>query len=160
MEIAKENTETSSGLVATFVVDGRYYGLETDVVQEVVRVGEITPVHHSPDFIVGIMNLRGRIITVVDLGQKLVRADRKIDNHTRIFIADWDQESVGLMVNKVGEVVAFDQENLVPPPENLPVAQAGMLKGVFHSGNILIGLLNLSVILDENRFSEDKSVGI
>lgn len=149
------NDDVIQSLVATFMVDGRYYGISTTRVREVVRIGEITPVHHSPDFILGIMNLRGRIVTVIDLGRKLCLNRAEVDAHSRIFIADWCQEHVGLLVDRVGEVVPFEEADLLPAPENLPASQAGMLQGVFRAGELLIGLLKLDAILDDSRRPED-----
>ncbi len=146
--------DVTTKLVATFVVDGRFYGLTTSRVREVVRVNEITPVHHSPEFILGIMNLRGRIVTIVDLRRKLFLNSIEMSSHTRIFIAEWCQEQVGLLVDKVGEVVPFDETDLLPVPENLPPSQACMLHGVFHSGQILIGLLNIDAILDDTHLDD------
>ncbi len=152
----ENNAEVTQSLVATFVVDDRHYGLTTSRVREVVRIGEITPVHHSPEFILGIMNLRGRIVTVVDLGRKLGLTSQALTGHSRIFIAEWQQEHVGLLVDRVGEVVPFDETELRPVPENMPASQAGMLHGVFHSGKLLIGLLNLDLILDDAPGKEDR----
>lgn len=152
----ENNDEVTQSLVATFIVDDRHYGLTTSRVREVVRIGEITPVHHSPEFILGIMNLRGRIVTVVDLGRKLGLNNQALTGHSRIFIAEWQQEHVGLLVDRVGEVVPFDAAELRPVPENMPAAQAGMLHGVFHSGKLLIGLLNLDLILDDAPGKEDR----
>ncbi|MFZ5952557.1 MAG: chemotaxis protein CheW [Candidatus Rifleibacteriota bacterium] len=149
MQDYDENEDLTSKLVATFIVDDRLYGLTTDLVREVVRIGEITPVHHAPDFIVGIMNLRGRIVTIIDLGKKIGLNQIEIGQHSRIFIAEWQQEQIGLLVDKVGEVVPFDEACLLPVPENLPAFQAVTLKGVFHSDKMLVGLLSLDAILDE-----------
>ena len=144
------NDDVTRNLVATFMVDNKHYGISTTRVREVVRVGGITPVHHSPDFILGIMNLRGRIVTVVDLGYKIGSKKQEVNAHSRIFIVDWCQEHVGLLVDHVGEVVPFDEADLLPAPENLPASQAGMLQGVFHAGSILIGLLKIDKILDDS----------
>ncbi|MEW6708194.1 MAG: chemotaxis protein CheW [Candidatus Riflebacteria bacterium] len=149
MQDYDENEDLTSKLVATFIVDDRLYGLTTDLVREVVRIGEITPVHHAPDFIMGIMNLRGRIVTIIDLGKKIGLNQIEIGQHSRIFIAEWQQEQIGLLVDKVGEVVPFDEADLLPVPENMPTFQAATLKGVFHSDKTLIGLLSLDAILDE-----------
>jgi len=154
----EENTvDVSASLVASFIVDDRIYGITTAKVREVVRVGEITPVHHSPEFIIGIMNLRGKIITVVDLGRKLGLKRQELTSHSRIFIAEWRQEHVGLLVDRVGEVVTYDKNNLRSVPENLPATQAAMLEGVFHADSMLIGLLDIEAILDENK-SLDESI--
>lgn len=154
--IETHSDDVTRNLVATFMVDDRYYGISTTRVREVVRIGEITPVHHSPDFIIGIMNLRGRIVTVVDLGRKLCLNRVEVNAHSRIFIADWCQEHVGLLVDRVGEVVPFEEADLLPAPENLPASQAGMLQGVFHSGKLLIGLLKLDAILDDSRHQDER----
>ncbi len=152
----ENNEDITQSLVATFMIDERYYGISTSVVREVVRVGEITPVHHSPDFILGIMNLRGRIVTVIDLGRKLSLNSLEVSGQSRIFIAEWKQEHVGLLVDRVGEVVPFEEEDLRPSPENLPANQAGMLHGVFHAGSILVGLLNLDTILDDSDQQKER----
>ena len=150
--------DVNAGLVSTFLVGDRYFGINTSLVQEVVRFGEITPVHHSPEFILGVMNLRGRIVTVIDLCRKLSGKLKEATDRSRIFIVDWRQEYVGLVVDDVGEVVPFERSALFRPPDNLPMIQAEMLQGVFHAGKILVALLNVERILDDS-LNQEKRLG-
>ncbi|MBF0546380.1 MAG: chemotaxis protein CheW [Candidatus Riflebacteria bacterium] len=76
-------------LIATFFINDCLYGIDTQRLQEVVRISEITPVHHSPEYVLGVMNLRGRIVTVIDLGCKLLLKKLTVANYfqTLLFYA-------------------------------------------------------------------------
>jgi purine-binding chemotaxis protein CheW len=135
-------------LISTFYLGEAAFGLDTAHIQEVVRVGDITPVHHAPEFVVGIMNLRGRIATVIDLGVKLDldRAPTGADN--RIFIVDWQGEQIGLLVDRVADAGSVDRADLKPPPENVRGVQGRLFQGVFPVDGRLIALLDTAAVLD------------
>ena len=71
-------------------------------------VGELTPVRHAPDYVAGIRNLRGRIITVIDLCVRLGLGSVEIGPESRILIADWKGEPVGLLVRRVADAIAIE----------------------------------------------------
>jgi purine-binding chemotaxis protein CheW len=134
-------------LVATFFLGDAAFGLNTVQVQEVVRVGSITPVRHASEFVLGVMNLRGRIATVIDLAAKLELRRTEIDEDSRIFIVEWEGEQIGLLVDQVADAIAVDGALIKPAPENVRGIQGRQFKGVFHANGRLIALLDMETVL-------------
>ena len=134
-------------LVATFQLGEGAFGLDTTLIQEVVMVSELTPVRHAPDYVAGIRNLRGRIITVIDLCVRLGLGTVEIGPESRILIADWKGEPVGLLVDKVADAISVEAGKLEPAPPNLHGVQMQKLRGVFRSGDRLVALLDLTAVL-------------
>jgi len=134
-------------LIATFIMGDASFGIDARQVQEVVRVGDITAVRHAPGRVVGIRNLRGKIVTVIDLQTQLELgcASAKADN--RILIVDWQGEPVGLLVDSVADTISAEAKDLQPSPPNLHGVQARDMKGVLRSGERLVALLDLGAIL-------------
>ena len=136
-------------LIATFQLGGDdgLFGIDATLIQEVVMVGEITPVRHASDFVAGIRNLRGKIITVIDLCVRLGLGYVEIGPESRILIADWKGEPVGLLVDRVEDAIAVEPGGLESAPPNLHGIQMQKLLGVFRSGQRLVALLNLAAVL-------------
>ena len=134
-------------LIATFHLGNGVFGLDTTLIQEVVMVGALTPVRHAPEHVAGIRNLRGRIITVIDLIVRLALGSVEIGPESRILIADWKGEPVGLLVDRVADAIAVEADGLEPPPPNLHGVNMQKLLGVFPSGERLAALLDLTAIL-------------
>jgi len=136
-------------LIATFQLgtDRGMFGIDATSIQEVVMVGELRPVRHAPPYVAGIRNLRGRIITVIDLCVRLGLNAVDIGPESRILIADWKGEPVGLLVNRVADAVALEAGSLQPAPPNLHGVQMQKLLGVFRSGERLAALLDLAAVL-------------
>ncbi len=135
-------------LVSTFYLGEAAFGLDTAHIQEVVRVGGITPVHHAPAYLLGVMNLRGRIATVIDLGMKLELARTEKGESSRIFILDHEGEQIGLMVEYVADAVSIDRSGIKPAPENVRGVQGRYVKGVFETEGRLVALLDTSAVLE------------
>jgi purine-binding chemotaxis protein CheW len=70
-------------------------------VQEIVPVKKTTVIHHAPPFVRGVINLRGKVVTVIDLGEKLLLGSVEQNDENRILIVDWKQENVGLLVDSM-----------------------------------------------------------
>jgi purine-binding chemotaxis protein CheW len=136
-------------LIATFQLGGDdgLFGIDATLIQEVVMVGEITPVRHASDFVAGIRNLRGKIITVIDLCVRLGLGSVEIGPDSRILIADWKGEPVGLLVDRVEDAIAVEPGGLESAPPNLHGLQMQKLLGVFRSGQRLVAMLNLAAVL-------------
>jgi len=141
-------------LISTFYVSGTTYGLDTDVVREVIKVGNWTKVHGAAEYIKGISNLRGRIVTIIDLGQRLNLSCSEITSESRIFIVEWRNEYVGLLVDAVSDVVVVDVGKLMPPPSNVGQIQGKYFKGICQSNEGLIAIMNIDEVL---RLDEDRS---
>lgn len=142
-------------LVATFQLGGDdgVFGIDAILIQEVVMVGEITPVRHAADYVAGIRNLRGRIITVIDLCVRLGLGSVEIGPESRILIADWKGEPVGLLVDRVADAIALEIGDLELAPPNLHGVQMQKLRGVFRSGERLAALLDLAAVLGSDERS-------
>ncbi len=144
-------------LIATFSLGSAAFGLDTAQVQEVVRVGNITQVHHAPGYVLGVMNLRGRIATVIDLAVKLGLDSSEVGADSRIFIVDWQGEQIGLLVDRVSDPVLLDKSDLKPPPENVRNIQGRQFRGVCHVSGMLIALLDTAAVLTGENGSETPS---
>ncbi len=101
----------------TFKVDGRLLGVEIVRVREVNRVLSSTPVQHARPYVMGLVNLRGQIVTLFDLGLRLGLGPRRLTASTHNVVLK--QEDVGLVVDEIGEVVEVNQDDLEGPPANL-----------------------------------------
>ena len=138
-----------TGLLATFFVRGALCGLDAAGIQEVIRLGPVTPVHHASAEVAGIINLRGKIVTILDLGLRLGFTPAVPSPESRIFILENGTEFIGLLVDRVDEVVEVDGEHWQPSPANVPAEQARFFKGVCRAGGRVIALLDASRILAE-----------
>lgn len=141
--------EGQSLLLATFQVRNAFYGLDTTSVQEVILVGESTRVHHAPQYVRGIINLRGKIVTVIDLGCKLNDQAIQVGEDSRIIIVSWMGEQIGLLVDGVADVVSLDPASIEATPANVGHLQTRFLEGVYPDMGRLIGILNLDAVLAE-----------
>jgi len=145
--MANEGRSEEALLVSVFRLGDAMFGIPAAQIQEVVQMGSVTPVHHAPTSIVGIRNLRGRIVTVIDLGVRLELGEAKRGGESRIMIVDSDGELVGLLVDRVEDTIFLDRESMSPPPPNLGALQQSALRGVYRYSNGLVTLLDHSTIL-------------
>jgi len=134
-------------LAITFLVSGSLFGMETSVVQEVVRLTTVTPIHHAAPCVVGVMNLRGHISTVIDLSSRLGLGQVALKGEKRIIIVEWMGERIGLVVDEMQDVLSVDRESIGPAPENIRSAQSHRMTGVFRSGDRIVAMLDLDKVL-------------
>ncbi len=135
-------------LAITFLVSGSLFGMDTSQVQEVVRLTTITPVHQAASCVVGVMNLRGHISTVIDLSARLGLGQASSSaGEKRIIIVEWMGERIGLVVDEMQDVLSVDREGIGPAPENVRSAQSHRMTGVFRSGDRIVAMLDLDKVL-------------
>ena len=137
--------------LATFYVGDALCGMDILKVQEINKLLEMTEVPQAPDYVKGILNLRGQIVTVIDLGRKLGLTMTKQTADTRNIIVNSNNEYVGLMVDCISDVVITNQEEVEPPPANIGGVQGKYFEGVFKTENRLIGILNAEEVLQEEE---------
>ena len=138
----EDNGASDTLLVTGFTLGPAAFGVDARLVQEVVKVGDITPVHGAPDDIAGIRNLRGRIVTVVDMAKHLGLGSVQNASDTRVLIMEHLGESFGFLVDSVGDAIALEEENITPPPSSLDPALHGRLRGVWRDGSSLTAILD------------------
>jgi purine-binding chemotaxis protein CheW len=134
-------------LLVIFGLNGAWYGLEASLVQEVILVEDNTIVYHSPSYVRGIINLRGKIVTVLDLETKVGLPAHPVQVDSRILIVPWQQEQVGLLVEVVAEVVSLSKDQIDPVPMNISDGLRRFLSGVCKIDNRLIGIIDLEKVL-------------
>jgi purine-binding chemotaxis protein CheW len=138
-----------SVLLATFFVRETMCALDATGVQEVIRLGPMTSVRHAPEQVLGIINLRGRIVTILDLGLRLGFDQAVTSPDSRIFIVEDRNEFIGLLVDRVDEVVEVEPAAWQPPPANVNERQARFFKGVCRANGRVISVLDAGLILAE-----------
>jgi purine-binding chemotaxis protein CheW len=146
MNIKVQSAEDSL-LVASFNLGGGAFAIDALQVQEIAKVGDITRVHHAPADVVGIRNMRGRIVTVLDLRARLNLGVVEPSPANRILIVDWNGEPVGLLVDSVGDIFSTPQRDLLPPPPNLNGLHSRNLRGVCQGSGRLVALLDHAELL-------------
>jgi purine-binding chemotaxis protein CheW len=147
MQKEKKTAVEESLLVATFALGDGAFGIDTVQVQEVVRVGDITPVHHAPPYLIGIRNLRGHIVTVIDLRVRLELGAIEPGPETRILIVEWQGEQIGLTVDRIADTITVNKSEISTAPPNVHGVQGKNFIGVCRSGERLVALLDLSKVL-------------
>ncbi len=142
-----EKTSEDTRLVATFLLAGGLFGIDTALIQEVSKVGAITPVRHAPAYVMGIRNLRGKIVTVIDLQARLDLGAADLTGESRILIVENAGEPVGLVVDGVSDTISINQADIKPPPPGLHGIQAHNLLGVHRTGERIVSLLDPAIVL-------------
>lgn len=141
--------DTQQGRYLTFSVGGEIYGLEIAAVREIVGIQPITPLPDSSGAVKGIINLRGRIISVTDARLRFGMAPAEYTDNTCIIIVDSQSGQAGLIVDNVCEVLTIDDENIVAPPQ-LSSGGPGVLKAIGKVGNEVKLLLETKRLFDDN----------
>lgn len=117
--------------VIIFTLNGEYYGLSVMTVKEVVKFVDLIPVPGSNDFVDGVMNLRGKVIPVVNLEKKFQLAQAKSEHFEHIIVVEINNLSFGVLVNEVVEVLSISPESIQPVSETLSKKiDANLLKGI------------------------------
>jgi purine-binding chemotaxis protein CheW len=132
-------------LYATFVVEDRYLGVPVERVQEVLREQPLTPVPLAHPHIGGLLNLRGQIVTALDLRARLDLPRRAADASNATVIVSTEDRPLALLVDTLGDVVAVDDTRFEPPPETLQSETRHLIKGAFTLDDALL----LDLDLDE-----------
>lgn len=136
--------------LATFYVGDALCGMDILKVQEINKLMDMTQVPQAPDYVMGILNLRGQIVTIIDLGKKLGLSAVDIDEAARNIIVNSDSEHIGLLVSRIGDVVEADWRRVEPPPVNIGGVRGVFFKGVFKMQDRLIGILDVERVLTDD----------
>jgi len=142
---------TQTVLLATFFVRDALCALDASGVQEVIRVESVTPVRHAPEEVAGVMNLRGKIVTLLDLGIVLGLDKTTVTRESRVFILEDRNEFLGVLVDRADEVVQVEPGKEESLPVNVPASQARFFERVCRVGGRVIAVLNPREILNESR---------
>ncbi len=142
-----------SGQLVTFSLDDVEFGVDIDRVQEITPRTDITPIPGAPGFLLGVVNLRGQIIPVLDSRLRFHLHPVAPGPRTRIIVIDLAGEPTGLQVDAVAEVVKLDDFSLKETPPLVAGVRSEYLAGMVTAGNRLITLIDLTRILDSHEFT-------
>lgn len=138
----------------TFRLENEKYGINVMQVQEVLRVTEIAPVPGAPDYVLGIINLRGNVVTVIDTRRRFGLDSLGMDDSTRIVIIESDGQVVGILVDSVAEVVDIRASEIEQAPNVGTEDSAKFIQGVSSIEGELLILIDLKKLLTDEQWAE------
>ncbi|HEY7771560.1 MAG TPA: chemotaxis protein CheW [Marinagarivorans sp.] len=137
----------------TFHLAGETYGVNVMQVQEVLRYTEIAPVPGAPHYVIGIINLRGNVVTVIDTRNRFGLTPGEITDNTRIVIIEAEKNVVGILVDSVAEVVYLQQSEIETAPNVGNEESAKFIQGVCHKNNELLILIELDKLITDEEWA-------
>ncbi|WP_265447215.1 chemotaxis protein CheW [Acetivibrio straminisolvens] len=148
VELGLGQEETQRDKYLTFLVEKEYYGIEIKYVTEIIGIQSVTEVPDLPEYIRGIINLRGKIIPVMDVRLRFGKEFREYDDRTCIIVIDAENILIGLIVDSVCEVMPIPNEEIVAPPD-FNQSENKFIKGIGKTGS------EVKLILDCERLLMD-----
>lgn len=136
----------------TFCLDNETYGINVMQVQEVLRVTEIAPVPGAANHVLGIINLRGNVVTVMDTRRRFGLSQREVDDSSRIVIIEASEQVVGMLVDSVAEVVYLRASEIDSAPNVGNEENSKFIQGVCNRNDELLILVDLNKLLTEEEW--------
>ncbi len=149
-----ENEDTQRDKYLTFHLAGEDYGIEIRYVIEIIGIQNITEVPDMPAFIRGVINLRGKVIPVMDVRNRFNLEDRDYDDRTCIIVVNVDSTEVGLVVDEVSEVADIPEANVEPPPKTNRNSESSYIQGMGKINNDVKILLDVHKLLYSGEMME------
>lgn len=148
-----ENKNESNELLqlVSFKIANEEFGIDILNVQEINKMTQVTKVPNSPEFVEGVINLRGRVIPVVNLRVKMDLPNREYDKDTRIIVVDLSGKTVGFLVDSVSEVLRIPRNIMEPPPSIVAGINSNYITAVGKLEDRLLILLDLDKILQQDE---------
>ncbi len=153
-EVVELEEDTQKGRFLTFALGSEIYGIEIKHVTEIIGIQAITELPELPEYIRGIINLRGKIIPVMDVRLRFKKAFREYNDRTCIIVIDIRDISIGLIVDSVSEVLSIHEQDIIEPPKLNHGQQNKYIKNIGKAGNDVKLLLDCERLLTENEVEE------
>lgn len=148
---------TQQNKYVTFRTENTYYGLKIEYVSEIVVVQEITQVPETPEYIKGLINLRGKIIPVIDVRTRFRMEPKEYNDRTCIIVVKLQEMVIGLIVEQIAEVVEILPENIQDPPVLGKEERAPQNKYVYGIGTVGE---NVKMLLDPEKLLKDEDISL
>lgn len=126
--------------------------LKTIGVQEIIKELRITPVHNSPAYVKGVINLRGRIVTIIDMRNKF-GLEPSDSSTMRIVIVSLGDEAIGLLVDSIDDILKADTSFIEPAPSSLNGLNGDFFTGIFKMEEGLVAIVSLDAVLEVSEFN-------
>ncbi len=144
--------------LVSFKIDEEEFGIEILKVQEIIKMIQITKVPNAPNFVDGVINLRGRIIPIIDLRIKLGLTRKEHTKNTRIVVVELKNRTIGFIVDEVNEVLRIPKEITETPPEMIGSINKEFITAIGKLEDRLLILLDLEKILSDNEYNQMEKV--
>ena len=151
--------DTQHGRYLTFALGDDAFGIEISIVTEIVGLQPVTFIPEVPVYVKGVINLRGKIIPVIDVRARFGRESAEYTDRTCIVVVDIQDICVGLIVDNVAEVITIDDANIVPPPDYRTGAQNRYIKAIGKAGNDVKLLLDCDMLFRGSELAELENIG-
>ena len=142
-----DTTGSAEQQLVVFDLNNEAYGVDIESVREIIRLQEITRVPRTPDFVEGVINLRGKVIPVVELRKRFGLPVQDRNSENRIVNVDIGGQEIGMVVDAVTEVLRISSDAVEPPSSVITTADSGYLKGNAKLDDRLIIMLDLEQVL-------------
>lgn len=152
--MAEKVTTTSETQLVVFDLASEFYGVDISAVREIIRMQSVTRVPGAPAFVEGVINLRGRVVPVVDLRKRLDLSLAEQTQESRIVVVDIGGRDVGVIVDAVTEVLRVPLSVIDPPSSMITNSDSDYLKGIAKLESKLIILLDLDKVLSIMKGSD------
>lgn len=150
-----KETLAREGQYLTFTLQDQMFGIPIEVVREIVQLPEITPVPHTPACVAGVINLRDKVIPVVDLRKKFSFKSESWSRETCVIVVDGRQGPVAAIVDTVASVLPLSQSQLEAPPSLVQNdGAAPVILGLAKSGQKVLVLLNMALAVDQDMIHQ------
>ncbi|MGI6151288.1 MAG: chemotaxis protein CheW [Christensenellales bacterium] len=157
-ELLEQQEDTQHGRYLTFNLGEEVFGLEIRYITEIIGLQPITKIPEVAPYIKGVINLRGKIIPVIDMRLKFGKEPIEYNDRTCIIVIDTEELIIGLIVDKVSEVITIDDEDVVPPPDQRTGIRNRYIKGIGKVDGDVKLLLDCKTLLDADETEEVSSI--
>jgi purine-binding chemotaxis protein CheW len=143
----EDHVDIKEEQLVAFQLTGQNYGIDIDSVFEIIRVSTITKVPRTASFVEGVINLRGKIIPVIDLCTRFSLPRNEKTSESRIIIVDVEERTIGMVVDGVSEVGRVPVDSIEPPPPMIHGIDSAFLRGISIIDSTMLILLNLKKVI-------------
>lgn len=150
-------TETQ---IVVFCLNDGMCGSDLYAIEEIVQYQEITPVPNMPECMSGLINLRNRVVPVIDLNKKFNLGETQITEEAKIIVASFDQKSLGFLVNKVLEILKLTEEDIEKAPDAALNEKNKFLLSIAKKGSSLISILDFKGILESHELKKIEAIEV
>ncbi len=154
MDEYDEDEDAMKDRYLTFSVGDETYGMEIQYVTEIVGIQKITQVPDMPDFVRGVINLRGQVIPVIDIRSRFHMEARAYDDRTCVVVVTFDEKEIGIIVDMVNEVLDIPSENISPPPSIGVGGQSRYINGMGRTNEEVKILLDVKKLLSDDELNQ------
>lgn len=153
-EMEMLNEDTQEGRYLTFSLGKESYGIEIRYVTEIIGIQPITEIPDLPEYVKGIINLRGKIIPVMDVRLRFKKEPKDYNDRTCVIVVDIRDMSIGLIVDSVSEVMTIPKQDIVQPPQMNKGYQNRYIKSIGKVGSEVKLLLDCDMLLNDGEINE------